>query len=164
MNYKEKYEYRYETEEAAETIPLLDFKKNHKFVKIIIIFAVVVGVIWLILKLPQKDPTLAPERVEKRDSAISRVIKRKHKKENCEQYVLKTTHADWYPVLHRGIAIAIDSIWLNKGEIWKYGITCNSELKRYPNRTYYFDGKNKLTNIDLIYIVQLYGTKKECKI
>ena len=63
MNYKEKYEYRYETVEEVETIPLLDFKKNHRFIKFIIIFAVLVGIIWLISKLPQKEPEIAPERV-----------------------------------------------------------------------------------------------------
>lgn len=164
MNYKDEHEYRSETVENVETTSLVDFINNPKFVKYIIIFAIVAGLIYLISKLPQKEPELLPARKLKRDRAITRVIKRKHKKENCEQYILNTTHTGWYPLLHRTIVIAIDSIWLKKGEVWKYGITCNSELERYPNSIYYYDGKNKLTNIDLTYIVQFYGTEKECKI
>ena len=164
MNYKEKHEYRYETVEKGETIPFLYFQKNHKFVKFIIIFAVVVGIIWLITKLPQKEQEIAPKRVAKRDSAISRVFKRNPKKENCEQYALIVTISDYYPVLYRGIIVATDSIWLNTSEVWKYGKTCNGELTRYPGQMYYYDGKFRLDVFNIYYSIELKGTELECLI
>ena len=162
MNYKHEHEYR--TVEEVETIPLLDFKKNPKFVKFIIIFAITLGIIWLISKLPQKEPELLPARKIKRDSAIARVYRRNQKKENCEQYALLAIHSGWYPVLYRGVAIANDSIWLNAGEVWKYGKTCIGELKRYPGQIYYYDGKYLLDREDLRYIKQFIGNEAECLI
>ncbi len=72
------------------------------------------------------------------------------------------THADWYPVLKRGVKIANDSIYLNFQEVWKYGKTCIGEIGRYPGQVYYYDGKYILDQEDLQYVVQLVGGEEEC--
>ena len=160
MDYKQKYEHETQVEEFSEFNP----KKKQKHIIIFIIFAVLVAGALYIISQPKKAPELSPERIAKRDSAIERVIKRNTKKENCEQYVLTARRSGYYPVLYRGIRIAKDSIWLNTGDVWKYGKTCVGEADRYSNLIYYYDGKYLLDNSILRYRKQFVGSEKNCLI
>jgi len=122
-------------------------------------FALVVGYVWY---APDGEPQLAPDRKVKRDSSIGRTYERHRKKENCEQYVLTAARAMWFPVLKRGEVNATDSIWLNVGEVWRYGKTCFTDEIRYKGRIYYKDAKYKLTPTELQYSVEFRGTETEC--
>ena len=135
MTKQTKHQYEYEIQISPEINP----KKNPKYFIFFIIFALLASGVWYIVSNLDKNPELSPIRQAKRDSAIGRVITRKHKKENCEQYALIAKYSAYYPVLYRGIMVANDSIWLNINEVWKYGITCNGELKRYVGQIYYQD-------------------------
>ncbi len=160
-----KYQREYQSEVLEKDYPEINLQPKPNYFLIFIIFAVVVGVaVWYATTAPNKDPQLAPYRQTKRDSAISRVKKRTHKKEQCEQYALIAIYSDYYPVLQRGVKIANDSIWLNIGEVWKYGKTCVGELKRYPGQVYYYDGKYLLDFNDLQYLIQFTGTETNCLI
>ncbi len=160
-----KYQREYQSEVLEKDYPEINLRPKPNYFLIFIIFAVVVGVaVWYATTVPNKDPQLAPYRQTKRDSAISRVKKRTHKKEECEQYALFVTHNGWYPVLHRGITTANDSIWLNIGEVWKYGKTCNGELLRYTQQVYYKDNKQVLSREDLQYFSEFYGSESDCLI
>ena len=141
-------------------IPRMGFQKP----LFLIIFAVTVAVVAFLTFGLDGKPELSVKRGKKKERAIRRTVARKHAKENCEQYVLIVRYSDYYPVLHWGVVVAKDSIWLSKGEVWKYGITCNGELQRYPNRVYYKDGKFLLTQFELQYAVQFKGAEKKCKI
>ena len=68
----------------------------------------------------------------------------------------------WYPVLHRGVKIVNDSIYLLKDEVWKYGKTINGVLVRYPGFAFYIDNKFYLNQSKLRYKVQFVGTEQEC--
>ena len=103
---------------------------------------------------------LSPERIAKRDSAITRIYERKDTP--CEQYVLKARYTGWFPILKHGEKIALDNIWLNKSEVWKYGKTCINEEGRYPGAIYYIDIKWKLTRDELIYEVEFRGSEIDC--
>ncbi len=146
------------TREAQKIRPT-KFKKLFVF----LIFALAAIISYLIIN---EEGTLElPEvRVIKLKKAVKRTEKRKHKKIYCEQYVLRAIKSAWYPLLHWGVAVAKDSIWLNKNEVWKYGITCVGELRRYPGQIYYSDGNKILNRFDLVYVTQFKGTEKECKI
>ncbi len=140
-------------------------KKSKKNFIFIFLFAVLAtAVIGSYVIYETENPELPKERTKKRDDAIDRVIRRKHKKENCEQYALLAVHSGYYPVLYRGKIIANDSIWLNIGEVWKYGKTCNGELLRYTQQIYYKDNKQVLNREDLQYFTEFYGSESECLI
>ena len=160
MDYKQKYEYETQVEEFPEFNP----KKNPKHIIIFIIFAVLVVVALYIISQPKKAPELSPERIAKRDSAIARVIERNPKKENCEQYALLVIISGYYPVLNRGNIIARDSIWLNTGEVWKYGKTCIGEQLRYPGQIYYSDDKYILDALNIFYSIEFKGSELKCLI
>ena len=54
---------------------------------------------------------------------------------NCEQYVLKVRKSGMFPVLQttiNGRSEIKDWIWLNVGEVWRYGSTKLSKEERYP--------------------------------
>lgn len=42
-----------------------------------------------------------------------------------DQYALKAAKSDWYPKMKRGFSESQESIWLNAGDVWKYGTTKN---------------------------------------
>ena len=158
-----------------EFITLKRKKLQRFFVWILIILAIAIGFVYAISKLTildttvilthriaEKNPKLEPERVAKRDSAISRVYKRKYRDNYCEQYALIAAYSGYYPVLYRGLRISNDSIYLLQYEVWKYGKTINGEFARYPNGVFYTDGKKILTTENLEYIIQFTGTETEC--
>jgi RHS repeat-associated protein len=48
-----------------------------------------------------------------------------------DQYALKAIEEGWFPVMKRGFTEPQGNIWLNVGDVWKYGTTKNP-LTRYP--------------------------------
>lgn len=70
--------------------------------------------------------------------------------ESAEQYVLIAETSGWFPCYS---CISKDSLYLNQGEIWKYGVTKQGELGRY--------GRSLLFN-KLLYLTQFEGLLHEC--
>lgn len=71
--------------------------------------------------------------------------------EQCEQYVLQAKFSGFYPCYHCG---ADTLIYLQAGEVWKYGITIRGEKGRYSN--------NWVTRQKLRYRVQYRGSIQDC--
>lgn len=76
--------------------------------------------------------------------------KEKEKLENCEVYKLVALKSGWY-MCH---LCSQGSIYLNKGEVWKYGYSCSPET-RYK--------KEWLQQMNLRYIPIFFGDMKECR-
>jgi hypothetical protein len=77
-------------------------------------------------------------------------IKRKDRTgARCEQYAIVANFAGFYFCEHRG------TIYLQKGEIWKYGKTCLGENKRYSGG---------LDDNRLSFRTQFKGTEIQCLI
>ena len=84
---------------------------------------------------------------------------------NCKQYVLIAKKAGMYPILqttHHNRPEIKGWIWLNVGEVWRYGTTIYNQKKRYPNDVYFVskDGTTVLTDVELEYEIQVEGTMK----
>ena len=71
-----------------------------------------------------------------------------------EQYALVASEDGMYPVMEWGFKEPQGEIWLNRGDVWKYGQTQNP-LKRYPQS--FMDN----TGEGLRYLKQLKGTRPE---
>ena len=96
---------------------------------------------------------LTAERTAKKAKEIEHIISKTYDEYKlCEQYALVADKAGWYPCLR---CSETDSIYLNKGEIWKYGKTCNTEFGRYPNGLPY---------PYLKYVIEFEGNEQECLI
>ncbi len=97
---------------------------------------------------------ISKDRETKRDNEIERISDKKFDCEKCcEQYVLVAQEDGWYPCYQPQCEKA--TIWLNAGEVWKYGKTCLGEKKRYSSG---------LPTNNLIYAKQFEGTEQECLI
>lgn len=70
--------------------------------------------------------------------------------ENAEQYVLLVEKPGHYPCYN---CTGKNKIYLQIGEVWKYGATTQKEKGRY---------KNSLLGSGLVYVVQFTGTYQEC--
>ncbi len=85
---------------------------------------------------------------------------------DCNQYVLKVLKSGMFPVLqsvHGGRPEIKDWIWLNVGDVWRYGATAFNKEKRYPG-SIFFTSKDEsvvLTVKELEYSVQYNGTMME---
>jgi len=95
---------------------------------------------------------LSIERAAKKAREIERIESHSFQYKNCEQYALKAAEDGWFPCYNCGTS---DSIYLYKGEVWKYGKTCKGEKIRYSNG---------LPAKFLIYEIEFEGTEKECLI
>jgi len=95
---------------------------------------------------------LSIERAAKKAREIERIESHSFQYQNCEQYALIADESGWFPCYNCG---TIDSIYLYKNEVWKYGKTCFGEKGRYPNG---------LPVENLRYEMQSQGTEKECLI
>jgi len=95
---------------------------------------------------------LSIERAAKKAREIERIESQSFQYQNCEQYALVASENGWFPCYNCGTT---DSIYLYKGEVWKYGKTCFGEQRRYPNGLPY---------PNLRYILQFSGSEKECLI
>jgi hypothetical protein len=90
------------------------------------------------------EPQIAPER-------IGKLEERKKRLQEAEQYALWADFNAFYPCF----SCPNDSmIYLQKGEIWKYGITIQGRGKRYSFK--------KLKKLGLTYQVQFRGNIHEC--
>ncbi|MFN8254166.1 MAG: hypothetical protein U0W24_00660 [Bacteroidales bacterium] len=94
---------------------------------------------------------LSNDRVLKRDREIEGVLFKNYSSEFCVQYALITTEAGNFPCYN----CSSGSIYLNPGEVWKYGKTCNGQSGRYPNG---FPVPN------LKFVIQFEGTESMCLI
>lgn len=93
----------------------------------------------------QGGETLAPERRAKLDKELDEL-------ENAEQYALIANLDGYYPCYT--CPNGATTIYLYKGEVWKYGATRKGEEKRYPGKSY---GAPNLS-----FIVQFQGNFGEC--
>ena len=88
-------------------------------------------------------PTLAPWRQEKMQSELDDL-------DDSEQYVLIAGLAGWYPCYNCHGDL---SIYLEPGQVWKYGVTRKGEKGRY---------RDGLPAEELLYLIQYQGTLQEC--
>lgn len=95
--------------------------------------------------LPQK-------RASKKAKEIDRIENRTTDKEYCEQYALVAAKNGWFVCFNWD---KCTKIYLQAGEVWKYGKTCNGQQKRYSMG---------LPFKNLRYVQQFIGTEKECLI
>lgn len=123
------------------------------------IFFLTLLAISYVVYTPEGEPKLQPEREKERDSAVAEILRRQH---NCVQYALIVRVFGYFPVLKHGEIVATDSIWLNIGEVWRYGKTCKGRDNRYPGGIYYSDGKWFLTEEHLEFFPQFKGGEVEC--
>jgi len=95
-------------------------------------------------------------------SEIERILSKTTDYPRCELYYLHARVNGKYPILGYGNQI-IGGVYLNKGEVWKVGQTCNGEDGRYPSDVYYKNtGQNIiLTDANLEYIPISTGYYKE---
>jgi len=93
---------------------------------------------------------LSIERAAKKALEIDRIMTKTYPNEFCEQYALIARKNGWFPCYNCGTS---DSVYLYKGEVWKYGKTCFGEQGRYPNG---------LPTENLEYINEFSGDEKEC--
>ncbi len=89
------------------------------------------------------EPELAPWRKEKLRKELEDL-------EDAEQYVLIAGLSDWYPCYNCN-----DNkfIFLQAGEVWKYGVTVKGEKQRY---------RSGLPAKELVYLMQFRGPLHEC--
>ncbi len=81
---------------------------------------------------------------------------------NCQQYVLLVKKADLYPILqttHDDRHEIKGLIWLNVGDVWRYGSTAFGEEKRYADKIFFIskDGKTILSTKELEYQTEYRG-------
>jgi hypothetical protein len=91
------------------------------------------------------------QRELKKQKEIERIKSKELNTYPCEQYALVAMTNGLYPCFN---CIGLDSIFLYKFEIWKYGKTCIGEEKRYTD----------LYKMNFRFVVQFTGTEKECLI
>jgi len=84
---------------------------------------------------------------------------------DCEQYALIATQSKAYPILQSTSLGDEVSRWifLNAGEVWKYGQTCCCEDERYPGKIFFRskDGQVILDDNSLIYQIEFRGKAME---
>lgn len=90
-------------------------------------------------------PQLAKWRQEKLAKELDEI-------RGAEQYVLLTLENGIYPCYS---CIGATTIYLRKGQVWKYGMTTKGEKGRY---------QNKLPGQRLFYLTEFEGTVEECLI
>lgn len=86
---------------------------------------------------------LAPKRKAKLKKELEQI-------DNAEQYVLKAMFPGFYPCINCGDKT---EIWLNPGDVWKYGTTRLGEMVRYKSEP--FDPRLK-------YEVEFRGNYADC--
>ncbi len=69
------------------------------------------------------------ERLRKLEAELAGILSKTLTRKTCVQYALLATKEDWYPCYRNSQSM----IYLNIGEVWKYGKTCIGEEKRYGN-------------------------------
>ena len=74
-----------------------------------------------------------------------------------EQYSLRAVEGGFYPVMERGFAKAQSLVWLEKGEVWKFGTTKNFNPFRRYSKTYL----DNLGENGVYYFKEFQGTLSE---
>jgi len=97
---------------------------------------------------------ITKEREAKKTKEIERILNKSFNDKTCEQYALVASVSGYYPCYQTECENLI--IWLNAGEVWKYGKTCNGEDGRYLS--------SYLMEMKLFYRQQFVGNEKECLI
>lgn len=95
---------------------------------------------------PDGSASLAPHRDEKLNKELDDI-------DNAEQYVLLATADGYFPCY--ACPNGAITIFLYAGEVWRYGMTRQGELGRYPTGNYGAE--------NLIYLVQFTGTTSACE-
>ncbi len=101
---------------------------------------------------------LPKERELKREKEVDGIKIKTYKppKDDCDsccvQYALRAAQDGWYPCYLE--TCKGGKIWLKKGEVWKYGKTCLTEIQRY--------GATKLREQNLYFEPEFYRNEKEC--
>jgi RHS repeat-associated protein len=75
-----------------------------------------------------------------------------------EQYALRVNQTGFYPVMKRGYKQAQELVWLEKGDVWKFGTTMNP-FKRYSQR--YLD---EVGEYGVSYVKEFEGTLKQVRL
>lgn len=88
---------------------------------------------------------LSPARQAKLDKELEEI-------DNAKQYALIATESQYYPCPSCPNGTKV--IFLNAGEVWRYGVTRIGESGRYPNKSF---GAS-----DLVFVTQFEGTYSEC--
>jgi hypothetical protein len=105
----------------------------------------------VILHQSGAPPSLPINRELKRDKEIAEILKKALTLKLCVQYALVAAEDGYYPCYNGETT----TIYLKRGEVWKYGKTCNGEIGRYPTG---------LPAPNLSFRVQLVGTEEQCLI
>lgn len=87
---------------------------------------------------------ISPKRLKKFEERVKKI-------RNAEQYVLLADESGYYPCYNCDTTM----IYLNKGEVWRYGTTMQGERGRFGN---------KLNGLKVTYFVQFRGSIEECLI
>ncbi len=95
-------------------------------------------------KAPDGSPRLSPKRSAKLKKELDEL-------DEAEQYVLLAEINGEYPCFS---CPSLSSIYLQKGEVWKYGVTQKPGGARYSSKY--------LTNMYLFYETQFVGTIQKC--
>ncbi len=98
-----------------------------------------------LIETPDGEIVLSPEREAKRDRELEEI-------DNAIQYALVATIDGYYPCL--SCPFGIKTIYLYKGNVWKYGVTRKGEAERYPGGSYGAD--------NLLFLPMFEGTYSEC--
>ncbi|MCR9055059.1 MAG: hypothetical protein ACE362_26445 [Phaeodactylibacter xiamenensis] len=98
-----------------------------------------------LIETPDGEIVLSPEREAKRDRELEEI-------DNAIQYALVATIDGYYPCL--SCPFGIKTIYLYKGNVWKYGVTRKGEAERYPGGNYGAD--------NLLFLPMFEGTYSEC--
>ena len=72
-----------------------------------------------------------------------------------EQYALRAKADGWYPVMKRGAKDAVETVWLQAGEVWKFGTTKN------PGTRYSQSALDNIGPQGVQYVKEFGGTLKD---
>lgn len=101
---------------------------------------------------------ISKERLEILERNLKKIYD-EHRQPVCEQYALRAVSSTYYPCFQ----CASGKIWLNMGEIWRYGVTgMDGQSGRYPNNVFYKDEIWNLTEDYLSYHIEHQGTRGDC--
>jgi len=98
-----------------------------------------------LIETPEGEIILSPEREAKRNRELEEI-------DNAIQYALVATIDGYYPCL--SCPFGVETIYLYKGNVWKYGVTRKGEAERYPGGNYGAD--------NLLFFPMFEGTYSEC--
>ena len=126
-------------------------------VKLLLLLIGLIGLVWLgtemsdkklapgVVSTPEGEITLSEERKAKLDRELEEI-------DNAIQYALVALVDGYYPCL--SCPFGQKTVYLYKGNIWKYGVTRKSEAERYPGGNYGAD--------NLLFLPMFFGTYGEC--